>query len=248
MKTAKVCMAIAAAIVLVSAVNVSADIVLYNFESFSDGALLGDGAVLDAGEVLKTFGLPIGNQSAPQVTSVNATTASSITLQGGSVSARFTADWSLDVASPFFAGMMLVNSQTDLSANSISGATIDFRSTGAGTSTLSLLINDGTTSYEHNAATIVGGDATYSFDFTNAGNWTFTDGNGATTYSQVLSNAQFIGFTLTRVGATSDIETVTFDNLTLAQVPEPATLVLLGTAMVFLKKPRTRRFEILIGS
>lgn len=242
MKTTQVCVALAAAIVLVSAVNASADIVLYNFESDSNGDVLGDGATLDAGEVLKTFGLPIGNQSAPQVTSVNATTASPITLQGGSVSAAFTADWSLDVASPYFAGIMLVNSQTDLSANSISSATIDFRSTGAGTSTLALLINDGTTSYEHNAATIVGGDANYAFDFTNALNWTFTDGNGATTYSQVLNNAQFIGFTLTRGVGTFDVEDIMFDNLTLVQVPEPATLVLLGTAMIFFKKPRARRF------
>ena len=241
MKTAKGCMAIAVAVVLVSATNASADIVLYNFESYSDGALLGDGATLDAGEVLKTFGLPIGNQSSPQVTSVNASTTSPITLQGGSVSASFTADWSLDSASPYFAGMMLVNSQTDLSANSIGSATMDFRSTGAGTSTLALLINDGTTSYEHNAAAIGAGDNAYAFDFTNSSNWTFTDGNAGTTYSQVLSNASFIGFTLTRAGATSDIETVMYDNLVLVQVPEPATLVLLGTAMIFLKKPRARR-------
>ena len=243
MKTVKMCMAIAAAVVFISAVNASADIVLYNFEGFSDAALLGDGAILDGGEVLKTFGLPIGNQSAPQVTSVNATTTSPITLQGGSVSAAFTADWSLDVSSPFFAGIMLANSQTDLSANSIASATIDFRSSGAGTSTLALLINDGTTSYEHNAATIVGGDANYAFDFTNAGNWTFTDGNGATTYSQVLSNAQFIGFTLTRGVGSVDVEDIMFDNVVLVQVPEPATLVLLGTAMVFFRKPKTRRIR-----
>lgn len=243
MKTANVFLALCATIVLISAVNVSADTVLYSFEGFSDAHVLGDGATLDAGEVLKTFGFPIGNQAPPQVTAVSATTTSPITLQGGSVSATFTADWSLDVASPFFAGIMLVNSQTDLTANSTTGASIDLRSTGGGTtSTLSLLINDGTTSYEHNPTTIIAGDGNYAFDFTNASNWVRSDGNPATTYSQVLSNAQFIGFTLTRGSATTDLETIMFDNVVLTQVPEPATLVLLGTAMVFLKKPRSRRF------
>lgn len=243
MKTIVTRLALVAAIILGSAVNTSADIVLYSFEGNLNGDVLGDGAILDPGEVLKTFGFPIGNQAPPLSTSVDAVTSTPITLQGGSVSARFTADWSLDLASPYFAGTMLVNTQTDLTTNQIAGATIDFRSdTGPGTTTLALLINDGITSYEHNSTAILVGDNTYAFDFTNASNWTFTDGNPGTTYSQVLANAQFIGFTMARGSATTDVETVTFDNLVLTQVPEPATLVLLGTAMVFLKKPRMRRF------
>ena len=205
---------------------------LYDFNSYNNGDTLGDGATIQAGEVLKTFGEPIGNQVAPQVTRVSATTVSP--FGGSGASAQFTTSWGLSPAPAPFAGIMMVNPMTDLSAQNF--ATIDVRATGPGTVSVALLINDGTTSYEHTSTTILAGDNNYNFGFTTPGDWTFTDGNAATTYAQVLANTQFLGFTLGRAAATTDINTITFDNLVV--VPEPASISLMAFGVLLLRKRR----------
>ncbi len=215
-----------------------ADVSLYNFEAYADTALLGDGAVLDPGEVLTTFGFPIGNQAPPLETAVRATTVTPITLGGGSVSARFTADWNLDAASPYFAGVLLANSQTNLTT--FSDGQVDLRSTGAGTTSIAMLINDGTNSYEHTSTSILSGDNTYTFDFTTPGNWTRTTSDPSVSYTDVLSNAQFIGFTLSRAAFSTDVETIHFDNVEL--VPEPSTILLMALGwMTLTMNPQATR-------
>jgi hypothetical protein len=205
---------------------------LYDFNSYNDGDILGDGATIQMGEVVKTFGEPIGNQVAPQVTQISAT---NVTPLGGSgLSATFTTSWGLSPQPAPFAGIMMVNPMTDLSTQNF--ATIDVRATGPGTVTVALLINDGTTSYEHNSTTILAGDNNYNFGFNTPGDWTFTDGNVATTYAQVLANSQFLGFTLARAAPTSDINTITFDNLVV--VPEPASISLIAFGVLLLRKRR----------
>ena len=241
MKITRVLTALGLTVALAIATDASAQVTLYDFEANSDLDILGDGATLDAGEVLTTFGFPIGNQSAPQETAVRARTASPITLSGGTVSARFTADWSLDGASPFFAGIQLVNAQTDLSL--FSQGTIDLRTDFPGVSTVGMLISDGTNDYEHLGLTTLAGDNTYTFDFTNPSNWVRTSLDPSFSYSDVLGNAQFIGFTLLRSGATTDIETITFDNVVL--VPEPSSILLMAVgAVVLAAKPNRKRNTI----
>ena len=101
-----------------------------------------------------------------------------------------------------------------------------------------MLISNGTDSYEHNGLAILAGDNTYSFDFTIPGNWVLTQGSA--TYSAVLGNAQFIGFTLLRPGISTDIETITFDNVVLVSEPSSILLRAVGALMLAAKPNRKR--------
>ncbi len=228
-----------------------ADEVLESFESYSDSAIIGNSfdnlnpvnTAPDPANVMATFGNPFTN-----VNDIVATTASPL---AGNVSANMVAEWGQAPSDPFFAGAVLdfvskFGSTKDLSkftgAKMLLSAQTTTMGGTTGTSMLQLVVSDGTYSYASDTVALNAMNDEYSFLFSDP--FTVSDRSGLPpgndpSFSTILGNAQRIGFALVRSGFSDDVESITFDNITLT--PEPASAMLFGAGLWLIASGRRRR-------
>ncbi len=168
--------------------------------------------------------------------------------------AQFTPIWSESTTAgedlPHFAGVLLDLVSKNGSASDFSGQPVGSffaRSSLTTTATeLAIVIGDGHTSYGAKVRQALSNTATkytFSLNETDMELTDFPDGETAHSYSDVLANVKFFGFTAFRttastVGSPGDVETIYLDELA---VPEPASAVILLAAAAGLAVIRPRR-------
>jgi len=226
--------------------------VLESFEGYSDGQVIGNSfdnlnpanTAPAAPNTMASFGAPFNN--------VNDITATATSPLAGNVSGQFIAEWGQATAGPYVAGALLDfvakngstrNLRLFTGMSILLSSSITSAGNTPGVSGLQLVVSDSTYSYASDMVALGAVNNEYSFLFSDP--FGISDRSGLApmpnepTFLDVLGNAQRVGFSLVRSGFSNDVETVSFDNLTL--IPEPASVVLLMVGMGTVLTSRRRR-------